>query len=99
MRCFLAELLVQTELLVEAADTTAGIEHLLLTGEEGVALSANFHADVLLGRASGIDSTTSAADRGLLVIRMDSVLHDLIHPFLKFHRLNTIGTHTLLRTT
>ena len=72
----LIALLAQTVLLVEAADTPAGIEHLLLTGEEGVALGTNFHTDILLGGAGRIDSTASAADGGLLIIRMDSFLHD-----------------------
>lgn len=41
-------LLVHTILLLEAADTSAGVDDLLLTGKEGVALGAHFHADVLL---------------------------------------------------
>lgn len=70
-----SKLLAQTELLVEAADTSTGIDHLLLTSEEGVALSADFDTDILLGGAGGIHSTTGAADGGLLVVRMDSCLH------------------------
>lgn len=83
MRGFIIALLAQTELLVEAADTPAGIEHLLLTGEEGVALCANFHADILLGRTGVVNGTASATDGGLLIIRMDSFLHDCFTPFEK----------------
>jgi hypothetical protein len=39
--------LVKAELLVETADASAGIHHLLLTGKEGVTLGAYFHLDVL----------------------------------------------------
>lgn len=72
---WVSKLLAETKLLVETADTTAGIDHLLLAGEEGMALSANFNTDILLGGAGGIDSTAGAADGGLLVVRMDSCLH------------------------
>ena len=91
--------LLQTELLVEAADASTGVQHLLLTGEEGVALGADVDTAVLLGGAGGIHGAASATDGGLLIVRMDTILHDLIHPFLKFHRLNTTDAHTLLRTT
>ena len=76
-----ARLLVQTELLVEAADTAAGVHHLLLTGVEGMALGANLNTDVLLGRTSLDHVTASAADGGQLVVRMDSCLH-YVHLFL-----------------
>jgi len=68
-------LLVQTELLVEAADTTTGVHHLLLAGEEGVTLGANFDADILLGGASLDHVTAGAPDGGLSVIGMDTFLH------------------------
>ena len=68
-------LLVQTELLVEAADAATGVHHLLLAGEEGVTLGANFHADVLLGGASLDHVAASAPNGGLLVIGMDTCLH------------------------
>ena len=76
-----ARLLVQTELLVEAADTAAGVHHLLLTGVEGMALGANLNTDVLLGRTSLDHVTASAADGGQLIVRMDSCLH-YVHLFL-----------------
>ena len=76
-----AILLVQTELLVEAADAATGVDHLLLTGVEGMTLGTNFHADVLLGGASLDHVATGAPDGGLLVVGMNSCLH-YIHLFL-----------------
>ena len=73
---WLFALLIQIETLLEAINTSAGVYQLLLTREEGVALGTNFHTDILLGGAGRIDSTASAADGGLLIIRMDSFLHD-----------------------
>ena len=71
-----SSLLVQTKLLVEAADTSARIHHLLLAGEKGVTLGANLHLNVLLGR-TGLDHvTTGALDGGLLVVGMDAFLHE-----------------------
>ena len=68
-------LLVQAELLVEAADTTASIHHLLLAGVEGVTLGANFDADIRLGRAGLDHITAGAANGGLLIVGMDAFLH------------------------
>ena len=91
-------LLAQTVLLVEAADTPAGIEHLLLTGEEGVALGTNFHTDILLGGAGRIDSTASAADGGLLIIRMDLMIRmaNYTHPIL-FYFSFAKSAYTIMR--
>ena len=47
-----------------------------------MALGANFNTDVLLGGAGGKSVTTSAADRGLLVVGMDTFLH-FVHLFLR----------------
>ena len=67
---------LETELFVEAADASASIHHLLLTGEEGVTLGANFYSDVLLGR-SGLDHVTaSTTNSGCLVLGMDAFLHE-----------------------
>ena len=65
----------QAELLVEAADTSAGIHHLLLTGVEGVTLGADFHLDVLPGRASLDHVAAGARNGGLLILGMDAFLH------------------------
>ena len=74
-------LLVEAKLLVEAADTATGVHHLLLAGEEGVALGANLHADILLGGASLDHIPAGAGDGGVLVIGMNTLLH-VVHLFL-----------------
>ena len=73
--CDVSDLLVQTELLVEAADTTAGIDDLLLASEERMALGTNFNTDILLGRTCLNHITAGASNRSLLIIGMDSFLH------------------------
>jgi len=74
--------LLETELLVELINTTAGINKLLLSGIEGVTLGADFNLDILLCAARFNDLTTSTSDSGLLIIGMDSFLHvfHLFHP-------------------
>ena len=67
--------LLDAVLLVELVNAAAGVNQLLLAGVEGVALGADFHGDVLLGRTGLDDSAASALDGGLLVIGMDSFLH------------------------
>ena len=67
--------LLQAELSVEAFNTSASVNQLLLTGIEGVALGADFNSDILFGRPGLKHGTTSAADCGLLIIGMDSILH------------------------
>ena len=74
-------LLVEAEFLVETADTSTGVHHLLLAGKEGVTLGADFHADVLLGGA-GLDHVPAGAGDGcMLVIGMNTLLH-VVHLFL-----------------
>ena len=74
-------LLVQTELFVEAADTTASVHHFLLPGVEGVTLGANFYADVLLGGA-GLDHIAAGApDGGLLIVGVEAFLHFIFTSF------------------
>ena len=76
---FSKDKLLQTELLVEAADTSAGVHHLLLAGVEGVTLGADFHLDVLLGRASLDHVAAGTRNGGLLIVGMDAFLLSLIH--------------------
>ena len=67
--------LLDAVLLVELIHTAAGVDQLLLAGEEGVALGADFNGDVLLG-GTGLDHIAAgAANGGLLVIGMDTLLH------------------------
>ena len=75
--------LVQAEPLVELRDPAAGVHQLLLAGEEGVTLRADFHLDILLGRTCLNHITAGACNRSLLIIGMDSFLHCSVHPFLK----------------
>ena len=63
---------------LEAIHTSAGINHFLPAGEERMAFRANFNANVFFG-GTGMDHiAASAGDRGVHILRMDSLLHDLI---------------------
>ena len=68
-------LLVHTETLLETVNTSACINELLLACVEGVALGADLDGDVLLRGAGLVHGAAGAADRGRLVIRMDTVFH------------------------
>ena len=72
--------LLQAEALVEAINTSTSVNQLLLAGIERVALGADFHTNVLLGRTSGKDITACTADSGLFVLGMDTFLH-FVHLF------------------
>ena len=70
------QLLASLKSLLELVNTSAGINKLLLTGEEGMALRANFNSH--LSAYCGLCCycfATSALDDYFLVIRMDSCLH------------------------
>ena len=72
--------------LLEAIDTAAGVNELLLAGVVRVALGADFNAQLLLG-GTGDESVAANAGHGnLLILRMDAFLHD----FHLFYR-NTIA--------
>ena len=73
--CDVSDLLVQTELLVELGHASAGIHQLLLAGEEGVTLRADFYANILLRRTCLNYITAGAFNSSLLIIGMDSFLH------------------------
>ena len=67
-----SKLLVHTETLLEAVNTSACINKLLLTGVERMALGADFNSDVLLS-GTGLDHITACAgDSGLNVVGMNS---------------------------
>lgn len=72
--CELLLVVVKTVALVEAIYTSAGINELLLTGEEWVALRADFNLDVLLGGGGLNDVAAGAGDGSGFVVRMDSFL-------------------------
>ena len=67
--------LLQAELLVEAFNTSASVNQLLLAGIERVTLGADFNSDILLSRPGLKHGTTSTANGSLLIIGMDSLLH------------------------
>ena len=89
-------LLVQTKLLVEAADTATGVHHLLLAGEEGVTLGANFHADILLGGAGGDHVAASAGDGSLLIVGMYILLHLQFHLFTGWNIIRALIVYHIL---
>ena len=68
--------LVEAVFSVELINTSAGVYQFLLASVERMAFGANLNGDVLLGRAGVINSTASAANRSLLVIRMNSLFHN-----------------------
>ena len=73
--------LLQAEALVEAINTSTGVNQLLLAGIERVALGADLNTDVLLGGTGRKDVTTGTANGSLFVIGMDTFLH-FVHLFL-----------------
>ena len=79
MRNFL--LLLQAKTLVEAINTSTGVNQLLLAGIERVALGADLNTNVLLGGTGRKDVATCTADRGLFVFGVDTFLH-FVHLFL-----------------
>lgn len=74
--CFLKRL-VDVESLLEALDASAGVDQLLLTCEEGVAVGADFNTQVLLCGACYEGVATCACNCCLLVVGMDSLFHSI----------------------
>ena len=72
-----ALLLVESfESLLELINTSACINKLLLAGEEGVALGANFDSDLAsLGGLSNNGFAACASDYALFVLGLNSFLH------------------------
>jgi hypothetical protein len=62
-------------LAIEALDSSGGIHQLLLSGEERMAVRADFQTDLGLGGASLPRSTARAVYRCVYVFRMDVSLH------------------------
>ena len=67
--------LFHTVTLLELINTSAAVNEFLAAGVEGVALGADLDGDVLLRGAGLIHGAAGAADRGRLVIRMETVFH------------------------
>ena len=87
--------LYKTEFLVEFIYAAAGVNELLLSGVERVALGADFNGDVLLSAAGLDDGAAGAADGGGLVIGMDSGLHN--HYLLNQSCLECAKTNAVTR--
>ena len=67
------------ETLLELVNASAGINELLLAGEERMALGADVHAQFTVGvplrRTGGHGFATRATNRYLFILRMDSLFH------------------------
>ena len=70
--------------LLELVNTSAGVNKLLLTGEERMALGANVNSLLAALRGLGFNSfSASASDDAGLVAGMDSVFHCSLPHFVK----------------
>ena len=67
--------LLTAEALVEALNTSAGVNQLLLASVERMALGANFDVDLRLGGTSLDHIAACAGDGAVNVIRMDTLFH------------------------
>ena len=71
----LIALLIEIETSLESVNASAGVYELLLTGVERMALGANFHLDILLGRLCLDHVAAVACDGRLVQYGMDVLLH------------------------
>ena len=76
-------------LLLEAIDATFGIHQLLTAGEERMAMSADFHADVALIGRPGLERVPACAvDFYFVVSRMNTRFHNGSYLFdVNLHRV------------
>ena len=73
----------------EAFNSTGRVNELLLAGEKGMALGANFNPDILFGGSCLDDTPACAFDGCLSVFWMDTCFHCLIKPpAFTFYSLN-----------
>ena len=70
-----SKLFAQIETLLEPIDASAGVNQLLLAGKEGMAIAADFHADVLLGGADLELVAAGTLDGGHLILGMNTLFH------------------------
>jgi hypothetical protein len=67
-------------LAAEALHAACRIQHLLFSGEEGMAIRANFYVDVALMRRARLESVTARAQYAYLVVSgMDGCLHGCLY--------------------
>ena len=86
------QLLAHVVALLESVNTSAGVNQLLLTCEERMALGADFYSDVLLGRACRDLITASASDNSSFVCGMNTFLHEFhLNPYMPNPDLLTVS--------
>ena len=86
------QLLAHVVALLESVNTSAGVNQLLLTGEERVALGADFYSDVLLGRACSDFIAAGTSDNSSLVCGMNTFLHEFhLNPYTSNPDLLTVS--------
>jgi hypothetical protein len=86
------QLLAHVVALLKSVNTSAGVNQLLLTGEERMALRADFYSDVLLGRACRDLVTASASDYSSFVYGMNTFFHEFhLNPYMPNPGLLTIS--------
>ena len=85
------------EALLEAINTSAGINKLLFTGEKRMAFRANFNADFSALGGSGLNRFAACAlDDALFVAGLDSVFHDTFYLISEFRcKLASVHEKTL----
>lgn len=71
----IAELLAAIVTLIKSVNTSAGINQLLLTRKERMALRTDFYSDILLSGAGRDFVSASASDNGFLICGVDTLLH------------------------
>ena len=73
--------LFNIEALLETVNTAARVNELLLAGVERMALGADIHLHLFLGRAGLKSFTAYAANHALTILGMNIFLHCLFHLF------------------
>ena len=79
---------LHTETLLEAINAAAAVNQLLLAGEEGMALRADFNPQFLLGGAGLKGFAAHTADDALFVLGMDLFLHSIFTSFARAIRIH-----------
>lgn len=88
-------LIAQTVFLIECLDTSTSRNSLLLSGVERMTLGTYLDVDLLLCGAYDESISTVAGNRSLIILRMNSFLHDF-HLFLLFLvEWNTVSQHMI----
>ena len=82
--------------LLEAIDTAAGVNQLLLAGEVRVALGADFNAQLLLGGTGDEGVAADAGHGNLLILRMDAFLHVFHLSVPQYYRMKSTKTRRFL---